>query len=139
MLIWDDYFHALHSNECPGYDTKQSNGEAPVMLELWGMRSTPSFASLPGSLWLGVVALDRVLSIGRIELFDTEPERKQRTYWGKLLEIELFDHLTVCIYKMSLQIIYLIYMQKYDLTLHNQQWWICYKTKPDKTFAVHTL
>ena len=25
------------SNECPGYDTKQSDGEAPVMLELWGM------------------------------------------------------------------------------------------------------
>ena len=29
-------------NECPGYDTKQSDGEIPVMLELWGMRSTPS-------------------------------------------------------------------------------------------------
>ena len=24
-------------NECLGYDTKQSDGEAPVMLELWGM------------------------------------------------------------------------------------------------------
>ena len=22
-------------NECPGYDTKQSDGEIPVMLELW--------------------------------------------------------------------------------------------------------
>ena len=29
------------SNECPGYDIKQSAGEVPVMLELWGMRSTP--------------------------------------------------------------------------------------------------
>ena len=28
-------------NECPGYDTKQSDGEAPVMLELWAMRNTP--------------------------------------------------------------------------------------------------
>ena len=28
-------------NECPGYDTKQSNAEVPVILELWGMRSTP--------------------------------------------------------------------------------------------------
>ncbi len=28
-------------NECPDYDTKQSDGEALVMLELWGMRSTP--------------------------------------------------------------------------------------------------
>ena len=24
-------------NKCPGYDTKQSDCEAPVMLELWGM------------------------------------------------------------------------------------------------------
>ena len=24
-------------NEVPGYDTKQSDGEIPVMLELWGM------------------------------------------------------------------------------------------------------
>ena len=24
-------------NECPRYDTKQSDDEAPVMLELWGM------------------------------------------------------------------------------------------------------
>ena len=28
----------------------------------------------------------------------------------ELLEIKLFDHLTVCIHKMCLQIIYLIYM-----------------------------
>ena len=28
-------------NECHKYDTKQSDGEVPVMLELWGMRSTP--------------------------------------------------------------------------------------------------
>ena len=46
-------------NECPGYDTKQSDGEVPVMLELWGMRSTPSLPSLPGPLWPGVVAPDK--------------------------------------------------------------------------------
>ena len=34
-------------NECPGYDTKQSGGETPVMLELWGMQSSPSLLSLP--------------------------------------------------------------------------------------------
>ena len=28
------------------------------MQELWGMRSTPSLPSLPGSLWPGVVAPD---------------------------------------------------------------------------------
>ena len=27
-------------NECPAYDTKLSDGESPVMLELWGMLST---------------------------------------------------------------------------------------------------
>ena len=39
-------------NECPGYDTKQSDGEVPVRLELWGMQSTPSLPLLPGPLWL---------------------------------------------------------------------------------------
>ena len=40
-------------NKCPGYDTKQSDGEVPVMLELWGMQSTPSLPSLSGPLWPG--------------------------------------------------------------------------------------
>ena len=56
------------SNKCPEYDTKQSDGEAPVMLELWGMQSPPSLPSLPGPLWPRVVASDRVLSMGQIEL-----------------------------------------------------------------------
>ena len=43
-------------NECPGYDTKQSECEVPAVLELWGMRSTPSLPSLPGPLCPGVVA-----------------------------------------------------------------------------------
>ena len=34
---------------------KQSDGEVPVMLELWGMWSIPSLLSLPGPLWPGVV------------------------------------------------------------------------------------
>ena len=51
-------------NECPGYDTKQSDGEVPAVLELWWMRSTPSLPSLPGPLWPGVVAPDRVLFMG---------------------------------------------------------------------------
>ena len=46
-------------NECPGYDTKQSDGEVPVMLELWGMQSTPLLPSLPGPLWPRVVAPDK--------------------------------------------------------------------------------
>ena len=55
------------------------------------MRSTPLLLSLPGPLWPGVVAPDRVLSMGQIELFDIEIDCKQTDF----LEIELFDHLTV--------------------------------------------
>ena len=51
-------------NECPGYDTKQSDGEVPAVQELWAMRSTPSLPSLPGPLWPGVVAPDRALYMG---------------------------------------------------------------------------
>ena len=51
------------SSECFGYDTQQSNGEASVML--WEMWSTPLLLSLPGLLWPAMVALDRVLSMGR--------------------------------------------------------------------------
>ena len=50
------------------YDTKQSDGEVPIMLELWGMRSIPSLSLVPGPHWTGVVAPDRVLSMGQIEL-----------------------------------------------------------------------
>ena len=52
------------SNEGPGYDTKQSDGEIPEMLELKGMRSTHLLSSLPGPLWPGMVAADRALSMG---------------------------------------------------------------------------
>ena len=58
------------TNECPNNDTKQSDGKAPVMLELWGMWSTPSLPSFPGLLWPGVAALGRVLYMEQIEFFD---------------------------------------------------------------------
>ena len=51
-------------NECPGYDTKQSDGEVPVMLGPWGIQSTPSLPLLPGPLWPGVVPPDRALLMG---------------------------------------------------------------------------
>ena len=57
-------------NKCPRYDIKQSDGEAPVMLELWGINSTPSLPLLPGPLWTWVVAPNMILSISQIELFD---------------------------------------------------------------------
>ena len=56
------------SNKCLGYGTKQSYGEAALMLELQEIWSTPSLPSLPGPLWPGVVAPDRVLSMGQIKL-----------------------------------------------------------------------
>ena len=51
-------------NECPGYDTKQSNGEVQVMLELWRIWSIPSLPLLLGLLWPRMVAPD----VGQIEL-----------------------------------------------------------------------
>ena len=46
----------------------QSDGEVPVILELWRMQSTPSLPLLPGLLWTRVVAPNSVLSMGQIEL-----------------------------------------------------------------------
>ena len=46
-------------NECPGHDTKQSDGEIPVMQEFWRIQSTHSLLSLPGPLWPGAVAPDK--------------------------------------------------------------------------------
>ena len=72
---WGCRIHRLHL--CGGvrplptsvlYMTLSIDGEAPVMLELLGMGSTPLLLSLPGPLYPGVVAPDRVLSIGQIEL-----------------------------------------------------------------------
>ena len=50
------------TNVCPIYDTKQSDGEAPVILELWGKRITPSLPSLPGPNY------NTVLTMSQIEL-----------------------------------------------------------------------
>ena len=35
--------------KCLGFDAKQSGGEVTVMLEFWGMQSTPSLTSIPRS------------------------------------------------------------------------------------------
>ena len=53
-------------NNCLGYDIKHSDGEAPIMLEIWGMWSAPLLASLTSSLWPGVFALGRVLCMRQI-------------------------------------------------------------------------
>ena len=51
---YTDWISAKRQNanphECPGYDSKQSDGEALLMLELWGMWSTPALLLFPGPL-----------------------------------------------------------------------------------------
>ena len=51
-------------NDCSGFDIKQSDGEVPVKLELWGVQSIPLLPSLPGPPLPGVVLPDRSLSMG---------------------------------------------------------------------------
>ena len=57
------------------------------MQQLWGMWEVPLLLPLLSPLWHGVVPLVKVLSMGQIELFDTENERKQMTY-AKLICLE---------------------------------------------------
>ena len=61
-------------NKCPRYETKQSDGEVPIMLELWGMWNTPLLPSLPGPLRSGVVAPDKgpIYALNRTQLWFQE-------------------------------------------------------------------
>ena len=52
-------------NECPVYDSKNSDGEAALTLELW---EVPLLPSLSGPVWPGVVVCDKARSMGQIEL-----------------------------------------------------------------------
>ena len=56
------------TNESHAYDTKQTDAEVPVILEIRGMRSIHPLPSHPGPLWPGEVAPDRVPSMDQIEL-----------------------------------------------------------------------
>ena len=73
LLVIAHSVRAVKYTDCisakyPEYDIKQSDGEAPVMLELRVMQSTPLLPSLPGPLLPRVVIPDRVLFMGQIEL-----------------------------------------------------------------------
>ena len=86
-IYWLHLYRGVrHLKDCPDYDTKQSDSEVPVILELWGMRCTPLLPSLPGPIWPVVVAPDRVLSMGQIEI-------KCILMLKMELEIELFWYL----------------------------------------------
>ena len=69
------------------------------MLVLWGMWDTPLLPLLPGPLWPRMLAPDRVLSMGQIEL----------CAYAKL---NCLKQLFICI--------------KMDLALNNLQWLICH-------------
>ena len=84
------------------------------MLGLWGMWSTSSLPLLLGSLWPGVVAPDRVLSMDQIEL-----NCVLMLNW--IVEIELL----ICI--------------KMDLALNNLQQLIYCKTKPNLKLIIYNL
>ena len=121
------------------------------MLELWGMWSTPSLPSFSDTLLPRVVAPDRVLSISQKEQTMCANKWLILNLW--LLCSNTWNHLTVCkkkssgsfknviykIYKMCLQIIYLIYMNKEDLALNNLQWLICHKTQPNQIIYIQYI
>ena len=82
QLIWDvNYIDYIFAERWPPpmsilYITfKWSDGEAPVMLELWRMQSTPLLPPLSGPLWLGVIEPD----MSQIEIFHIKTECKQMT------------------------------------------------------------
>ena len=70
---FSNQFFKIHPAQSTGtveyiYDIKKYGGEALIME--WGMWNNSSLPSLPGLLGPWMVALDRVLSVGRIEVFD---------------------------------------------------------------------
>ena len=59
-IHWLHFYSGVNSfNKFPGYDTKQSDDKASVILEFWEMLSIPSIPLLPGPLWLRVKYLKR--------------------------------------------------------------------------------
>ena len=60
---WEAETNKAPINGYHRYDIKQSDSEAPIR------QSTPSLPSLPNPIWPGVVAPDRVQSMGQIKPF----------------------------------------------------------------------
>ena len=72
------------SNECLGYVTKLSDSEA-LVLELWGIKVTPSAPLLPGPLWPDVVVPVRISYMDQIELFNHLQYLKSLNYVQTIL------------------------------------------------------
>ena len=94
---WGCRIHRLHfcrrirlPSKCPGYDTKQSDDEDPVILELWGMWSIPSLPLLPGLLWqVSIYGTNRAVQHLNCRLWQEQTNDLCKT---ELLEIEQFNH-----------------------------------------------
>ena len=74
-----------HPTPTSGDDIKQFDDEAPVMLELWGVQSTPSLPLLSGPIYGSNRSVWYLNCIQTNDLCEIE-----------LFEIELFNDLTVC-------------------------------------------
>ena len=68
LVLYNTPTASLQRGKCPRCDIKPSDGKAPSMLKIWRIRNTASLPSLPGPPCPGVVAPDRVLSMGQIEI-----------------------------------------------------------------------
>ena len=77
---------------CPGYDIKPCYGDDPS-LNIWRMWRTLSLPLLPGSLWPGVVAPDKFLSIGQVEQTVCK-QIADFELW--LLYTKIWNHFTAC-------------------------------------------
>ena len=103
------------------------------------MRYTSLLSLFPGPLWPSVIASDRVLMIGQIDLICIL--KPHWIVWNRtVFDIKtayLFWHQTVSKQKtifIQNWIVWngTVYMYKINLALNNRQWWICYKTKPNR-------
>ena len=61
-VSWGCRIYRLQRAKTPSTSVLDMTLNNPIMLELWGMWSTPSLPSFPGPFWSGVVAPNRVLS-----------------------------------------------------------------------------
>ena len=136
---WSSSIHWLHHcrvvrplpNECPEYDTKQSDGEAQA-LEIRGMWSILLLLLLPVSLWTREVLPD----MGQIEqtvckqITDVKLWQLYSNNWNLLTMSKKSSRMlsTKFVYKSY---IYSIYMYKQNVALYNLHWLICHKTKPN--------